>query len=143
MKPYLSSVLSYLVSFLVPLALIGTALRILLTPIFYNVEYRMPYFPADDYGFTQQDRLKWAPYAVEYLVNSADVSYLGDLKFEDGSLLYNERELSHMTDVKNVVRGALFVWDISLAILLLLALLAYRGSWQTDYLKVKRKRDLR
>ena len=142
MKPYLPSVLSYLVSFLVPLALIGTALRILLTPIFYNVEYRMPYFPADDYGFTQQDRLKWAPYAVEYLVNSADVSYLGDLKFEDGSLLYNERELSHMTDVKNVVRGALFVWDVSLAILLLLALLAYRGSWQPDYLNGLRRGGL-
>ena len=74
---------SYLTSLLVPLALIGTALRILLTPFFFNIEYRMPYFPADDFGFTQQDRLKWAPYAVEYLVNTADISYLGDLKFED------------------------------------------------------------
>ena len=130
---------SYLTSLLVPLALIGTALRILLTPFFFNIEYRMPYFPADDFGFTQQDRLKWAPYAVEYLVNSADISYLGDLKFEDGNPLYNDRELSHMADVKNVVRGALNIWFISLAILALLAMLAWRGDWIHEYINGLRR----
>ncbi len=130
---------SYLTSLLVPLALIGTALRILLTPFFFNIEYRMPYFPADDFGFTQQDRLKWAPYAVEYLVNSADISYLGDLKFENGNPLYNDRELSHMADVKNVVRGALNIWFISLAILALLAMLAWRGDWIHEYINGLRR----
>ena len=130
---------SYLTSLLVPLALIGTALRILLTPFFFNIEYRMPYFPADDFGFTQQDRLKWAPYAVEYLVNSADISYLSDLKFEDGNPLYNDRELSHMADVKNVVRGALNIWFISLAILALLAMLAWRGDWIHEYINGLRR----
>jgi len=132
-------ILSYLVSLLVPLALIGTALRILLTPIYFNIEYRMPYFPVDEYGMTQEERLQWAPFAVEYLVNSADISYLGDLKFEDGSLLYNERELSHMEDVKTVVLGALRVWYISLAILTLLAILAYRGKWIPDYINGLRR----
>jgi integral membrane protein (TIGR01906 family) len=133
MKPNLTTILSYLTSLLVPLALIGTALRILLSPIFINIEYRMPYFPVDEYGFTQQDRLQWAPFALEYLVNSSDISYLGDLKFADGSPLYNERELSHMADVKNVVQGALNVWMISLAILALLSVLAWRGQWTPDY----------
>ena len=105
-----SSFFSYLVSLLTPIALIGAALRILLSPIYFNVEYRMPYFPVDEYGMTQEERLQWAPYAVEYLVNSADISYLGDLQFENGAPLYNERELSHMADVKNVVIGALRVW---------------------------------
>ena len=135
----MKTILSYLTSLLVPLVLIGTALRILLTPIFFNIEYRMPYFPADDFGFTQQDRLKWAPYAVEYLVNSADISYLGDLKFEDGNSLYNDRELSHMADVKNVVRGALNIWFISLAILVLLAMLAWRGDWIHEYINGLRR----
>ena len=129
MKP-----LSYLVSLLTPLALIGLALRILLTPLYYTLEYNMPYFPADEYGFTKEDRLQWAPYAVTYLVNNADISYLGDLTFEDGSPLYNERELSHMEDVKHVVRGALNVWYIALGILLILAFLARRGDWMPDYL---------
>lgn len=126
--------LSYLVSLLTPLALIGLALRILLTPIFYTIEYNMPYFPADEYGFTKDDRLKWAPYAVTYLVNSESISYLGDLQFEDGSPLYNERELSHMEDVKNVVQGSLRVWYVTLAILILLVIFAWRGNWLPEYL---------
>jgi integral membrane protein (TIGR01906 family) len=139
MKPTLPIVLSYLTSLLVPLALIGTALRILLSPIFINIEYRMPYFPVDEYGFTQQDRLQWAPFALKYLVNGSDISYLGDLKFTDGTPLYNERELSHMADVKNVVQGALNVWSISLAILALITFLAWRGQWTTDYINGLRR----
>jgi integral membrane protein (TIGR01906 family) len=139
MKLNLTTILSYFISLLVPFALIGIALRILLTPIFFNIEYRMPYFPADEYGFTQQDRLHFAPYAVEYLVNRSDISYLGDLKFADGNPLYNERELKHMADVKNVVRGALRAWYISLAILLLLAIFAWRGKWIPEYLNGLRR----
>jgi integral membrane protein (TIGR01906 family) len=127
------TLLSYVTSLLVPLALIGTSLRILLSPIFINIEYRMPYFPIDEYGMTQQERLHWAPFALQYLVNNADISYLGDLNFEDGSPLFNERELAHMSDVKNVVRGALNVWVISLIILTLIAFYSYRQNWMPDY----------
>lgn len=129
MKLNIQTILSYIVSLLVPLILIGTAVRILLSPIYYTVEYNMPYFPPDEYGMTKEERLHWAPYAVDYLVNDADISYLGDLKFDDGSELYNERELSHMEDVKNVVQGALRTWYISLALLFILALIAYRFEW--------------
>jgi len=139
MKSNLTTILSYLTSLLVPLALIGTALRILLSPIYFNVEYRMPYFPVDEYGMTQQERLQWAPFAITYLVNGADISYLGDLKFPDGTALYNERELSHMADVKNVVLGALGVWTISLIILSMLGILATRGAWLPDYLNGLRR----
>ncbi len=139
MKTTFPTILSYLVSLFVPIALIGTALRIMLSPIFINIEYRMPYFPADYYGFTQQDRLRWAPFALKYLVNNSDVSYLGDLKFDDGVPLYNERELSHMADVKNVVRSALNAWMVSLAILIVLAIFAYRGKWMPDYINGLRR----
>lgn len=109
---------SWIVTLLTPLFLLGLALRILLTPIFYNIEYRMPYFPPDRYGFTTEDRLLWAPYAVNYLINDADVSYLGDLSFEDGTPLYNERELMHMHDVKVVTKKGLAIWNVCLLVLL-------------------------
>ena len=130
----LPTLLSYLVSLLTPLALIGLALRVLLTPIYYTVEYNMPYFPADGYGFTKEDRLKWAKPSVEYLVNTADISYLGDLQFDDGTPIYNERELSHMHDVKNVVQGSLKAWYVANVILLVLAVIAQRGGWMPVYL---------
>jgi len=127
------TILSYLVTILIPIALIGIGLRALLTPLFLQVEYNMPYFPPDDFGFTKADRLKWAPYALNYLTNSADISYLGDLKFDDGKPLYNERELSHMKDVKRVTQGALKVWYGSLALLALLGIWAWFGDWWSAY----------
>lgn len=133
MKNKKFQILYWLISLLVPLALIGLGLRALLTPTFLQIEYNMPYFPPDEYGFTKEDRLKWAPYALDYLVNSAGISYLGDLKFDDGSPLFNERELSHMEDVKRVTRGALNVWYISLALLVLLGIWSWRGRWIQDY----------
>ena len=127
------SILSLPVTLLVPIALIGLGLRILLTPVFLQVEYNMPYFPPDEYGFTKADRLKWAPYALNYLTNRADISYLADLKFEDGKPLYNERELSHMNDVKRVTQGALKVWYLSLATLALLGVWAWAAGWGPAY----------
>jgi integral membrane protein (TIGR01906 family) len=133
MKSRLSIFLSFMVTLLTPIALLGLGLRLLLSPLFLQIEYNMPYFPADEYGFTKQDRLYWAPYAVDYLVNSADISYLGDLKFEDGSPLYNERELTHMEDVKHVTQSALQLWDIVLVTLLLLGLWAWCADWMPAY----------
>ncbi len=127
------TLLSWIVAILVPLALIGLGIRALLTNIFLQIEYNMPYFPTDQYGFTKEDRLHWAPYALDYLVNSADISYLGDLKFDDGSPLYNERELSHMADVKRVTQSALNVWYLSLASLIILGAWSWRGDWTQTY----------
>ena len=125
--------LSSLVTIIIPLALIGLGLRLLLTTTFLKVEYNMPRFPPDEYGFTKDDRLEWAPYALDYLVNNADISYLGDLRFDDGTPLYNERELSHMQDVKPVTRGALNVWYATLAILLALGIWSRLGHWEQAY----------
>jgi len=134
--------ISYLISLATPLALMGLALRIMLTPLYYNIEYNMPYFPADNYGFTKEDRLKWAEPSVTYLVNNADISYLGDLKFENGMPIYGERELSHMKDVKGVVQGSLKAWYISLAVLLALALLFWRMNAMPEYLEGLRRGGL-
>lgn len=128
------SILSWLVTILIPLVLIGLAIRVLLSPFFYRLEYNMVYFPPDEYGFTIEDRLKWAPYAVNYLVNDADTSYLGDLQFEDGTPLYNKRELRHMDDVKRITQGALRLWYGSLALLLGLGVWAWFGGWWQAYL---------
>jgi integral membrane protein (TIGR01906 family) len=127
------AILSLITTLIVPIALIGLGLRVLLSPLFLQVEYNMPYFPPDEFGFTKSDRLKWAPYALNYLTNNADISYLGNLKFEDGKPLYNERELSHMDDVKRVTQGALKVWYLSLVTLALLGIWAWMGGWGDAY----------
>jgi len=129
MPQKLQSALSYLTTLLTPIFLLGLGLRILLTPLFYNIEYRMPYFPEDNYGMTQAERLHWAPFAINYLINDADISYLGDLNFEDGSPLYNERELSHMHDVKLVTKASLRVWYLTVVLMVALGAWARFGGW--------------
>jgi len=129
----LSPILSWLITISTPLILIGLGVRLLMTPIFPNIEYRLPWFPKDDYGFTTADRLHWGPMGINYLLNNADISYLGDLKFPDGSPLFNERELSHMHDVKGVMQGFLNIWYLTLAAVILLGAWAWRGKWLAAY----------
>jgi integral membrane protein (TIGR01906 family) len=132
-------ILSWLVTILIPLALIFLGLRLMLTHAFLEVEYRLPGFPQDEYGFTQTDRLHWSRFALDYLLNSADIDYLGDLTFPDGSPLYNGRELSHMHDVKGVVRPSLWI-GYSIWILLIGAgLWARLGGWWSGYVRGVRR----
>jgi integral membrane protein (TIGR01906 family) len=125
--------LSWLVTILAPIALVLTTVRLVMTPVFVNLEYHTPNFPADPYGFTQQDRLYWSRIALDYLLNDEGIEYLGDLRFLDGSAVYNERELKHMLDVKNVAQDALIVWYISLAAIFILAIWAWFGNWKHAY----------
>ena len=136
--------LSWMLSLAAVPAIVILVLRLLLTPLFIQVEYRMPGFPPDPYGFTTADRLHWAELSRQYLLNDADISFLAELRFADGHPIYNARELRHMADVKRVVRGALQAWYASLAVLLLGGVWAWhrgetalfraalaRGGWLT------------
>ncbi len=129
---YLSS---WIITLITPLLLIGLALRILLTPLFLQVEYRTPYFPSDEYGFSQSDRLQWSRFALDYLLMDVDNSYLGDLEFADGSPLYTPRELQHMDDVKFIVQHALQIWYMTLVIAAVLGFWSWRSGWFSSFLK--------
>ncbi len=143
----LARLLSYMVTLLMPIALVMAAVRLLISPVYLVIEYNMPGFPADPYGFTKADRLYWSKIAANYLLNDQGISYLGDLHFpkgqqgppescqyiDDCTRLYNDRELKHMVDVKVVVKAALLVWYVSLGGLLLLWLIAGQARWGQDY----------
>jgi len=122
-----------LVVILVPFLLIMTSVRLLLNPLFLEIEYRMPNFPADTYGFSLQDRLHWADISVNYLLNNSDISYLGNQEFADGTSIYNQRELSHMADVKVLFQALLKYWLIGLAVLLGIWLWSWKYGWWSSF----------
>ena len=95
----------------------------------------MPNFPEDEFGFTIQDRLYWAELSRQYLVNNAGIEFLEDLKFDNGSPIYNERELNHMSDVKRVLRGTMDVLLISSSLMIIIGLWAVLGKWWKRFLK--------
>ncbi len=134
MKPTVRRVLTIGIAILVPFFLLMTSIRLLLTPVFLQIEYRMPGFPPDIYGFSLDDRLHWSRVSVEYLMNEAGIEYLAEQQLRDGSPLYNERELSHMLDVKILVQQMLVAWRILAAVLVALAVWAWRGRWLAVFL---------
>ncbi len=129
------SVVSWIVTLLVPFALAFLGMRLTLTHAYLQLAYRLPNVPPDSYGFSDAERLHWSQVAWDYILNNADISFLGNLTFPDGSPLYNERELSHMHDVKGVVKPAMiFGYSVWLA-LLLAGVWAWLGKWAQGYLR--------
>jgi integral membrane protein (TIGR01906 family) len=112
-----------LLRLLLPLLFLITALltfvRLLLTPVFVELEYRRPGFPADPYGFTLEERLRYAEVSRTYLLTNAGPDYFAPYILASGAPLYNERELGHMADVQKLVSQALQVWAIAGVLLLI------------------------
>lgn len=131
-----------LIAILVPLALLLSSTRLVLTNSFVQLEYRMPNFPPDSYGMTLEERAEYAPIALDYLLNDEDISFLAEQRFADGSAQYNERELRHMQDVKGLTQSVLLVWQISLFLLVALALWAWRSGWLDEFKEMLAKGGL-
>ncbi len=109
-KPFLVTLGGWLITILTPFVLLLTAVRLMMTPMLLELEYRMPGFPEDPYGFTMAERMQWSKLSMEYLLNTDSIDFFSPYKLPDGSPLYNDRELSHMDDVKQVVTAGRNVW---------------------------------
>jgi len=132
MKTFRSLVL-YILLPAVVLFVMMTSIRLLMNPLFLTIEYNMPGFPPDAFGFTKDDRLHWANLSLKYLLNDADISFLRDLRFENGSQVFNERELRHMLDVKILVQQMIRAWGILGIFIFLTGVWAWRGRWLGEY----------
>jgi integral membrane protein (TIGR01906 family) len=105
----MNRLISFLIALLTPILLVLIGVRLLISEPYLAIAYRLPNFPDDPFGFTLEDRLRYAPYAVQFLLNGAPPSFLAALTFPDGSPLYNAREVQHMVDVQAVVQAAMLV----------------------------------
>lgn len=113
-----ASLLSWLITILLPLLIILTPLYIFMSQGFIHFEYSQPGFPPSE-RFTADARYYNSVQTVRYVwgqISLADLNNLG---------VYNSREIKHLVDVQNVARGALIVHAVSgLLVLIALVLLA-------------------
>ncbi|MGB3716358.1 MAG: TIGR01906 family membrane protein [Candidatus Promineifilaceae bacterium] len=92
-----------------PILLSLWTVRLLITwnaPSFPSLEYSR--VESDRYGFSDEERIEYAEATLDYLRQSepADevIFLLEDLRLSDtNQALYNQREIGHMLDVKNLV----------------------------------------
>ncbi len=101
------------------LVLLITAILLPFNPLFLRYEYQHPTFPADEYGFTTNERIQWGTISLQYIFNLAGPRFLANLTFPDGSPLFNEREVSHMLDVKRLVKWAVILWLVLIIFLVI------------------------
>ena len=125
----LINILFFLLALLIPLLIVTTAMRIALSPIYYSFEYGLPNFPEDSYGLTKQDRLKWAEISINYLLGSISDEEFTELRFPDGTALFNEREISHMIDVRDLSIIMLLCWRILTAVFLITSYFGWKNKW--------------
>ena len=129
MHSYITRTIHVLMITAIPIALVLTNVRLVMLPWYHNIQYSSPSFPADPYGFTQTDRRRHANVALEFLLNDSGLEFLSEQTLPSGQRLYNERELSHMQDVKSVTQITLNLWRAALAVTLCTGLsLAWRTS---------------
>jgi integral membrane protein (TIGR01906 family) len=89
----------------VPLVVVLTSARLLVTPWYPSLEYAKADFPPDPYGFTQGQRLDLARVAIDYLntggTPAQHIHMLEEQRLPGTAMpLYTPREISHMIDVK-------------------------------------------
>lgn len=124
-KPVLPRVVQVLTAIFFPIVLIALAIRLVTSSVFLWVEYHRPGFPDDAYGFSTDDRMTYASYTVDYLLNFSGARYLGDLVNAQGNKLFLESEVAHMADVKSVITLA-FIVGATLAVLMVIAIIYLR-----------------
>lgn len=128
----INKILVIILALFIPYILLMSGIRFVMTPAFPAMEYKRSGFPQDQFGFTVQERTKWSEYAIRYLTNDQEISYLGNLQDITGKKLFTTDELSHMVDVKEVVKNASMVWYVlggmSIAILVWFVVM---GQWDS------------
>jgi len=122
-----SMALSWLASILIPIIFFGFGLNMLVTPSFVRVQYALS--PAARSNLTKSERFHWASQSVDYLTNDRKTKFLENLKFENGALVFENREITLLDNAKKMTQAALALRNISLAFCFILGLLAWAGNW--------------
>lgn len=92
-----------------------TTMLPLISSPFLRLQYARPDIPRSS-RFSPEERGSVAEAAAHYLVSREGIEYLANLSDDDGLPLFNQRELTHMVDVK-VLLGQAARLDLALGLL--------------------------
>ncbi len=120
---------SWFITITLPFVLIMFSIRVLFTPLFLTFEYNFPGFPADNFGFSNAERMQWGKDSMQYLFDRNGKHSLANLQFNNGSKIYNEREISHMLDVKILLLQSLNIFYLTLFFYAIMIATAWKTDW--------------
>ncbi len=120
------SIAKWIITLTAPYLVIVGAALLLMQPFLIRYEYGKPGFPPDRYGFTKAERLRLGIIGLKSVTTPNGMQALKDARLSDGRPAFNQREISHMQDVRNLVAKLQALW-VALAAL---ALAATAISWK-------------
>jgi integral membrane protein (TIGR01906 family) len=115
-RPANPSPASALITLAVPLVIFGNAGLLLLTPLTGDLFYALPGFPDDPLGLRGDDRERLAADGIRSIWPvGPGTEILRDARLPEGPPAFTEFEISHMDDVRSLVRAGLLLWLVALA----------------------------
>jgi integral membrane protein (TIGR01906 family) len=101
---------------LVPLVLALNGVRVVARDWFPPFEYGRSGFPADPYGMVRDERTRLARLGLHSIQpGGRGIGLLREARLADGRPAFRERELRHMSDVRRILRVALWLHLVGLA----------------------------
>ena len=112
---------------LIPIILIFGSVHLLTTDSYLTYEYGKSSFPTDSYGFTPQQRFIMASTNLHYVRAHLPSDELSRQTL-NGAHVYNEREISHMVDIRTVFQLVLRVWQVASVLFTLIGTVLWRNG---------------
>lgn len=106
-----------------PIILFGSA-RLLATDAFIAFEYGKADFPPDVYGFSPQQRFELASTNLHYVLAHLPDDALATQTL-NGSLVYSQREATHMVDVQSAFQSVFGIGRAALILMFLISLVLW------------------
>ena len=111
------------IAVVVPFAVVGNGVLVLLQPWFVRFEYDRGGFPADAFGLGAAERTRLALVGLRSILpwDRQGIERLEQARLSDGTTAFGPRELRHMGEVRRLVRWLLALDAIAVAGILALA----------------------
>ncbi len=109
------------------LVIVGSAL-LLMQPFLIRYEYGKPDFPPDRYGFSRAERLRLGVIGLKSVTTPSGMKALKAARLPDGRPAFNQREVAHMQDVRNLVAKLQVLWVVLAALALAATALAWKSA---------------
>ena len=130
MNRWLKAVLQAVIVAAVPIVLVVMPIRVLMHPRWVLFEYARPNFPPDVFGFSAQERTRLAITGIESIIGPRGGVVLQEAQLADGPPAFNEREVSHMLDVR-VVTGNIYLAQVALLMAAAVAMITLTRQHET------------
>ncbi len=116
-------VAAFLALLISPVVFIGLPLRVAFSEWFIEWEYSKPDFPEDPYGMDREYREYLAKLGLKAVTTEKGMEEFRRAKLPDGRRAFNEREIKHMEDVREILKVTFPVIYVSVPVFLFLLVL--------------------